>query len=98
MYQMTQHSFRGWGESGCDHGRDLRTCRRAIGAQAPVDDFGLVEYEAIKDVVVVGGGEARSVTDGTVDVGDDPAGPAHDVVMVVADARFIARHHAQGLD
>jgi hypothetical protein len=36
--------------------------------------------------VVVGRGQAGRVTDRTVDVGDDTARPAHDVVMVVPDA------------
>src|SRR5215472_7381092 len=52
------------------------------GAQAPVDDLGLVDREA----VVVGRGQAGRLADRAVDVGDDPARPAHDVVMVVPDA------------
>src|SRR5581483_3570994 len=51
------------------------------GAQAPVDDLGLVDREA----VVVGGGQAGGVADRAVDVGDHPARAADDVVVVVAD-------------
>src|SRR5262245_25689596 len=58
---------------------------RAAGADAPVHDLGLVDREA----VVVGRGQARGVADGAVDVGDDAAAPAHDVVVVVADPRLV---------
>ena len=58
----------------------------AVGAQAPVDDLGLVDREA----VVVGRGQARRLTDGAVDVDDRAAGAAHEVVVVVADARLVA--------
>lgn len=98
MYQMTQHSFRGWVNRAAITGCDLGACSRAIGAQAPVDDFGLVENEAIKNVVVVRRCQARCLADGAVDVADDPAGPADDVVVVVADPRLVARDHAQRLD
>jgi hypothetical protein len=54
----------------------------ACRAQAPIDDLGLVDGEAL----IVRRGQTRGVADGAVDVGDDPAGPAHDVVMVVPDA------------
>ena len=50
------------------------------GQQAPVDDLGLVDREA----VVVGRGQARRLADRAVDVGDGPARPADDVVVVVA--------------
>ena len=38
------------------------------------------------------------VADGAVDVGDRAARPAHDVVVVVADPRLVARHRAGRLD
>ena len=50
------------------------------------------------EAVVVGGGQAGRLADGAVDVGDDPAGSADDVVVVVADARLVARHRAGRLD
>jgi hypothetical protein len=53
-----------------------------VGAQAPVDDLGLIDLEA----VVVGRGQARCVADRAVDVGDRTAHPADDVVVVVPDA------------
>src|SRR2546429_1174244 len=54
----------------------------AVGAQAPVDDLGLVDREA----VVVGRGQAGWRADRAVDVRDDATRPAHDVVMIVPDA------------
>src|SRR3954471_10958211 len=69
-------------------------CGGAGGAQAPVDDLGLVDAEA----GVVGGGEARRVADGAVDVGDRAARAAHHVVVVVVDARLVARDRAGRLD
>ena len=39
-----------------------------------------------------------AVADGAIDVGDDAARPAHDVVMVVADPRLVARHGARRVD
>src|SRR4249920_2089537 len=59
----------------------IRGCG-AGGAQAPVDDLGLVDHEAM----VLGRGEAGRVADGAVDIGDDAARAAHEVVVVVADA------------
>src|SRR6516162_1984458 len=53
-----------------------------VGAQAPVDDLGLVDREA----AIVGRGQAGRLAHRAVDVGDDAARAAHDVVMVVPDA------------
>src|SRR5438477_10260971 len=66
----------------------------AVGAQAPVDDLGLVDREA----VVVGRGQAGRLADRAVDVGDDTAGPAHDVVMIVPDAPLEPGRGAGRLD
>src|SRR5229473_59136 len=52
------------------------------GAQAPVDDLGLADREA----VVAGRGQAGRLADRAVDVSDDTTRPAHDVVVVVPDA------------
>ena len=96
MYRMTRHSFHrlacGLRFTDCDQAAGA-SCR-AVGAQAPVDDLGLVDLEA----EVVGRGQAGCVADGAVDVGDDAARPAHHVVVVVADAGFIAGHGARRLD
>src|SRR5215510_1064414 len=54
----------------------------AVGAQAPVDDLGLVDREA----VVVGRGQAGRLADRAVDVGDGAARPADQVMVVVPDA------------
>jgi hypothetical protein len=51
-----------------------------------------VEDEAIQSVVIVRRGQAGRVTDCTVDVGDDAAGSAYDVMVVVADSRLITGH------
>src|SRR3984893_16456649 len=53
-----------------------------VGGQGPVDELGLVDREA----VVVGRGQARGLADRAVDVSDDAARPAHDVVVIVPDA------------
>src|SRR5207302_9717366 len=67
---------------------------RAVGAQAPVDDLGLVDREA----VVVGRGQARGLADRAVDVSDDAARPAHDVVMIVPDTSLEPGRGAGRLD
>src|SRR5579875_307372 len=54
---------------------------RTGGAQAPVDDLGLVDGVA----VVVGRGETGRLPDRTVDIGDDTARPACDVVVIIPD-------------
>jgi hypothetical protein len=59
----------------------------AVGADAPVHDLGLVDGVA----VVVRGGQAGSVANGAVDVGDRSALPAHEVVVVVTDTGLVAR-------
>jgi hypothetical protein len=64
------------------------------GAVPPIDHFGLVDREARG----VGGLEARGVADGAVDVDHAAAGAADEVVVVVADAVFVAGGRAGGLD
>src|SRR5689334_25274515 len=66
----------------------------AGGAQAPVDDLGLVDREA----VVVGRGQAGRLADRAVDVSDDAARPSHDVVMIVPDTSLEPRRGAGRLD
>ena len=61
---------------------------------SPVGDLGLVDRE----LRVASRGQAGSVTDGTVDIGDDTARPAHEVVMVVPDPRLVAHHRACRLE
>src|SRR3954453_5119585 len=73
---------------------DTGTLSGAFRTQTPIDDLGLVDREA----VVIGGGQARRAADGAVDVGDHAARAAHDVVMVVADPRLVARHGAGRVD
>src|SRR5207248_5596142 len=67
---------------------------RAAGAQAPIDDLGLVDREAL----VVGRGQAGRLADRTVDIGDGTARPAHDVMVVVPDPCLVASHGAGRLD
>src|SRR5207248_9660501 len=77
-----------------DHvARELRF-GRAGGAQAPVDDLGLVDRVA----VVVGGGQAGCLADRAGDVGDGSAGPADEVMVVVADAALEPGRAAGRLD
>ena len=66
----------------------------AGGAAAPVDDLGLVDLEAARRRRRSG----RGLADGAVDVGDRAAGPADDVVVVVADPRLVAGDRARRLD
>src|ERR1700752_5513230 len=63
-------------------------------ARAPEDDLRFIDVEAAD----LGGLQARSLTDDTVDVGDGPAYPTHQVVMVVTGAGFIQRRRARRLD
>src|SRR3984885_14251838 len=65
-----------------------------VGAQAPVDDLGLVDLEA----VVVGRGQAGCLADRAVNVGDRTARPADEVVVVVADAPLEPGRAAGRLD
>ena len=65
-----------------------------VGAQAPVDDLGLVDREA----VVVGRGQAGRLADRAVDVSDGTARPAHDVVVVVPDPSLEPGRAAGRLD
>ena len=75
--------------------RSSRSQRRdALGASAPVDDLGLVDLEA----VVVGGSQAWRGADGAIDIGDGAAGPAHDVVVVVAHPSLVSCHRTRRLD
>src|ERR1700759_4433262 len=76
-----------WAVSGTAGGR-------AVGAQAPEDDLGLVDREP----VVVGSGQAGRLPHDPVPVDDRATRPAHDVVVVVADAPFEPGRVAGGLD
>jgi hypothetical protein len=71
-------SIEKWNGSNC-------WCGGAVGAQSPIDDLGLVDGEALEKAAAVGRGQAGSVANGAVDVGDDAARSTHDVVMVVVD-------------
>ena len=50
------------------------------------------------EAVVVRCGQAGRLADGAVDIRDDPARPADDVVVVVADPRLVASDGAGRLD
>src|SRR5690606_40343206 len=66
----------------------------AAGAQAPEGHVGLVDQVA----GLVHRLQARRVPDGAVDVLDGPAVPAHQVVVVVADAPLEPGGAVAGLD
>src|SRR5690606_888251 len=66
----------------------------AVGAGAPVDDFSFVDAVA----GVGGGGQARGVAGGAIDVDGLAAGAADEVMVVVADAIFVKRGGTSGLD
>src|SRR5205814_6669648 len=76
-------------------GQSVRISRGGTGrATAPVDNLGLVDRVA----VVVRPGQAGGIADGAVDVGDVPARPAHEEVLVVVDPRLVPGHGARRLD
>ena len=60
----------------------------------PVDDFGFIDVEP----VVVVGGEARHVADGTVDVEDVVAPSTDQMVVVVPHPILVAGRRTGGLD
>src|SRR2546421_2176960 len=66
----------------------------AARAQSPEGDLGLVDLVPDRGVRV----EARRAADRAVDVGDDAAGPAHHMVVVVPAARLVPRGRAGRLD
>src|SRR5690348_1091722 len=78
------------GTFSCESGTSGGTVR----AQAPVGDVGFVDREAL----VVGRGQAGCLTDRAVDVRDDAARPAHDVVVIIPDPPLEARRAAGRLD
>lgn len=72
-------------EVSCGSGIVLRGVCAAIGADAPIDDFGLVDL--ISGVMV--GCQAGCLADGAGDVGGFSAGSADDVMVVVTDAILV---------
>src|SRR5258708_228789 len=70
------------------------SCSRAVVAQAPVDDLGLVDREA----VVIGRGQAWRLADRAVDVSEGTTRPAHDVVVVIPDAPLVPGRAAGRFD
>lgn len=64
------------------------------GAKPPIDDLSLVDHI----VVVVGGLKARRGSGGTVDVYRGEASAANEVMVVVADPRFVERGATRRLD
>lgn len=66
----------------------------ALGAMAPVDNFGFVDVVS----TVVRGGETGRVADGAVDVDQAPAVAADEVVVVVADPVLEPGRGARRLD
>src|SRR5699024_5511327 len=67
---------------------------RTGGAQAAEGDFGLLDEEA----GIVGRAQARSLTDRAVDIDDEIARAAHQVMVVVADPPFVPCHRTGRLD
>lgn len=61
---------------------------------APIDDFSLVDSEA----VIVVGGEARNVANGAVDIDGRSARATDQVMMIVADAVFETGRRTGRLD
>jgi hypothetical protein len=67
---------------------------RTAGTQAPVNDLSLVNGEA----VVIRRGQAGCLADGAVDVSDNPARPADNVMVIVTHAPLKPRRVAGRLD
>ena len=80
--------------SGCWFGGWRRGLGLAVRTAPPVGDFGFFDLVAL----VVGRRETGRGTDRAVDVDDATADPADQVVVVVADAIFVARRRAGRLD
>src|SRR5262245_55822216 len=80
----------------CRRGRTGRGAGlgQTIGAAAPVGDFGFVNLVAL----VVGGVQARSGADRTIDVDQAAADAANQVMVVVADAILEASRQPGGLN
>jgi hypothetical protein len=74
-------------------GRD-RSRSDALGTSAPVDDLGFIDLVA----EVIGGRQARSVVDRTVDVDHPIAGSTDEVVVVVPDPVLVASGRPGRLD
>jgi hypothetical protein len=66
----------------------------ARGADAPIDDLGLIDDE----VVIVGGLKAWSMADGAVDIDGRGALSANEMMMVVADAGLVERRASGRFD
>lgn len=66
----------------------------AIGAEAPIDDFGLVHVET----PVVDGRQAWSVAHGTVDIDQTVAAPADEMVVIVTYSVLVPGGRACGLN
>jgi hypothetical protein len=67
---------------------------KAFGTSAPIDHFGLIDPEAC----VVRGGQARSLPNGAVYIDGFSAGPANEVVMVVARPVLVKGRGPGGLN
>lgn len=65
-----------------------------IRAAAPVDDFGLVDLEAM----IVLGVETRRRSNGTVDIEDEATASTYQVMVIVPDAIFETGGRSSGLD
>lgn len=86
--------WNGWRHSGNQGGRNVGWTRSAVGTQAPVDDLGFVDCESSR----VRRYEARRLADGAIDVGDDSAGSADGVMVIVAHSRLVPGCGACRLD
>jgi hypothetical protein len=71
-----------------------RVADEALRAEPPIDDLGLFDHVS----VVLGCGQARTDTNGAVDIGDSSTRAADHMVVVIADPCLIASDRAPRLD
>src|SRR6266852_1527114 len=78
----------------CSVAGRTRTCRETLGTGAPVDHLRFI------DLVTrgVGGGQARGVADGAVDVDRFSAGATNQMVVVVTDSSLVKGRRPRRLD
>lgn len=65
-----------------------------VGATAPIDNLGLIDLEAVIFLNV----ETWGRSDGAVDIEDQAAASAHQMMVVVANAVFVSSRRAGGLN
>jgi len=72
----------------------LLGCTRALRAQTPIDDFGFVDHKS----AIVRSHQTWDFTYCAINIRDCAAGPADDVMVVVANAGFVSGYRIAWLN